>query len=262
MVSDSCSDCSNFGIAGTTTQEKSRASMSQPDDLSRLRAEYADRARRLAHSDVYTLFNQANLFAVQSRQRAVLSVLHAHGLTDLSGLRILEMGCGAGGVLTEYLGFGAAPRNLFGVDLLPLRLAQARSRLPGSNFYNANGAALPFPSGSFDLVLQSTALSSILDPELRRAICKDMLRVLRPGGMLLSYDFWLNPVNKQTHGIRPAEIKRLFPNCKYEFHRITLAPPIARRLVPISWGLSLLLESLKLLNTHYLVAISPLPNTP
>lgn len=240
--------------------------MTHPDDISRLRTEYADRARRLANSDLYSVFNQANLFAVQSRQRSVLAVLHAHGFTDLSRLRILEMGCGAGGVLTEYLGFGSAPRNLYGVDLLPLRLRHAHSRLPASNFSNANGASLPFPSGSFDLVLQSTALSSILDPELRRAICKDMLRVLRspdpssgkPGGMLLSYDFWLNPVNKQTHGIRPAEIKRLFPHCKYEFHRITLAPPIARRLVPVSWWLSLLLESLKILNTHYLVAITPL----
>jgi len=95
-----------------------------------------------------------------------------------------------------------------------------------------------------------------------------MQRVLKPGGMILSYDFRLNPINPQTRGtsyfsIRPAEIKQLFPNCGYEFHRITLAPPIARRLVPISWGLCLFLESLKIFNsvpfgdTHYLVAIRP-----
>jgi hypothetical protein len=58
-------------------------------------------------------------------------------------------------------------------------------------------------------------------------------------------------------------IKRLFPNCRYEFQRITLAPPIARRLAPISWGLCLFLESLKIFNiipfgdTHYMVAIQP-----
>ena len=238
--------------------------MTHSDDISRLRTEYADRARRLANSDMYSVFDQANLFAVQSRQRAVVAVLHAHGFTDLSSLRILEMGCGGGGVLTEYLGFGASPRNLFGVDLLPLRLGHAHSRLPGSNFYNANGASLPFPQGSFDLVLQSTAISSILDPELRRAICSDMLRVLRspdpssgkPGGMLLSYDFWLNPVNKQTRGVLPKEIRELFSGWACEFHRITLAPPIARRLVPISWGLGLFLESLKFLNTHYLAIIT------
>ena len=78
--------------------------------------------------------------------------------------------------------------------------------------------------------------------------------------MILSYDFWLNPTNPQTRGIRPAEIKQLFPNCHYEFHRITLAPPLARRLAPVSWGLCLFLESLKIFNTHYLVAIRPNTN--
>ena len=110
-----------------------------------------------------------------------------------------------------------------------------------------------------------TAISSILDPLIRRNICAELLRVLRspdpasgkPGGMILWYDFWLNPINPQTRGIRPAEIKRLFPNCLYEFHRITLAPPIARKLAPISWGLCLFLESLKIFNSHYLVAIRP-----
>ena len=85
-----------------------------------------------------------------------------------------------------------------------------------------------------------------------------MLRALRPGGLILSYDFWLNPTNKQTRGLRPKEIRRLFPNCACEFHKITLAPPIARRLAPLSWGLCYLLESLKIFNTHYLAAIRPL----
>ena len=108
-----------------------------------------------------------------------------------------------------------------------------------------------------------TAISSILDPQIRRNICAELLRVLRspdlgsgkPGGMILWYDFWLNPVNPQTRGVRPAEIKRLFPNCSFEFHKITLAPPIARRVVPVSWILAYGLERLAIFNSHYLVAI-------
>jgi hypothetical protein len=92
---------------------------------------------------------------------------------------------------------------------------------------------------------------------MKKEIATDMLRVLKPGGLILWYDFWLNPTNPQTRGIRPAEIKRLFPNCTYEFHKITLAPPIARRVVPISWMLALFLESLKIFNSHYLAAIRP-----
>ena len=108
-----------------------------------------------------------------------------------------------------------------------------------------------------------TAISSILDPQIRRNICAELLRVLRspdpasgkPGGMILWYDFWLNPINPQTRGIRPAEIKRLFPNCSFEFHKITLAPPLARRVVPVSWILAYGLERLAIFNSHYLVAI-------
>ncbi len=238
------------------------------DDITRLRNEYEHRKHRFAESDLYSLFNRANLFIVQQRQREVLAVLKRNGITDLSNLRILDMGCGAGGVLTEHLGFGASPENLMGVDLLFDRLLHAHHILPSSGFANADGQSLPYSSKTFDLVLQYTAISSILDPEIRSNICADMLRVVRspdpasgrPGGMILSYDFWLNPLNPQTRGIRPAEIKRLFPNCHYEFHRITLAPPITRKLAPISWGLCLLLESLKIFNTHYLVAIRPKPD--
>jgi SAM-dependent methyltransferase len=179
------------------------------DDIARLRNEYEDRKHRLAESDIYSLFNRANLFILQQRQRAVLTLLKKNGITDLSNLLILEMGCGGGGVLTEYLGFGASPKNLYGVDLLFDRLLHAHHILPSSGFANADGQSLPYPSKTFDLVLQSTAISSILDPNIRRNICADMLRVLRspdpgsgkPGGLILWYDFWLNPTNPQTRGL-------------------------------------------------------------
>ena len=46
----------------------------------------------------------------------------------------------------------------------------------------------------------------------------------------------MTPINPQTRSIRPAEIRRLFPNCRYDFRRISLAPPLARRTVPLSWS--------------------------
>jgi len=57
-------------------------------------------------------------------------------------------------------------------------------------------------------------------------------------------------------GIGKSEILRLFPNCKFNFNKITLAPPIARAIAPYSYLASYLLEKLKFLNTHYLVVIS------
>ena len=79
------------------------------------------------------------------------------------------------------------------------------------------------------------------------------------------YDFRLNPTNPHTRGIRPAEtcpeqgrrIRRLFPNCAIELHKITLAPPLTRLVVKVSWMPALFLESLKVFNTHYLALIRP-----
>jgi ubiquinone/menaquinone biosynthesis C-methylase UbiE len=231
--------------------------MNQANDLTRLRDEYENRNHRLAGSDLYSWFNPSHLFSIQHRQHVAIKALRNHGYNYLAGLHILDVGCGSGGSLVEFLNLGVLPGNLYGVDLLFDRLLHAHSILPGSGFTNADGQVLPFPSAAFDLVQQYTAVSSILDPGMRRNICADMLRVLKPSGLILWYDFWLNPTNPQTRGIRPQEIRRLFPNCTCEFHKITLAPPIARRVVPISWMFALFLENLKIFNSHYLAVIRP-----
>ncbi len=225
------------------------------NDLDRLRAEYARRAQRLADSDRYSLSNPAHLFMVQQRQRATLRLLRQQGMYPLRGKRILEVGCGSGGVLLEFLGYGAEPHLLHGVDLLPDRLQDARRRLPHLPLVCADAQSLPYPSVSFDLVLQYTVFSSVLDDGVKTSLAREMLRVLKPDGLILWYDFWINPTNPHTRGIRPLEIRRLFPACTFTFRRVTLAPPLARWLVRVSWMLCALLESLRVLNSHYLVAI-------
>jgi ubiquinone/menaquinone biosynthesis C-methylase UbiE len=226
-------------------------------EIERIQQEYADREKRFAGSDLYSMFNASHLFAVQHRQRATLKILRKMGMNSLLDLKLLEIGCGNGRILQEFLNFGMLSRNLYGLDLLMNRLSQAHDQLPVSQLVNADGQTIPFRSRSFDLVTQYTALSSILDGVIRERVAADMLRVLKPGGFIIWYDFWLNPANSQTHGITRTEIRSLFPNCRLEFQKITLAPPLARRLVPISWGLALFFESLRIFNSHYLVIISP-----
>lgn len=229
--------------------------MSELPDLDRLREEYADRKTRLAGKDLYSLFYAPYQFATHQRQRALIRALKQLGIASLSGRRILEVGCGGGGVLLEYLSLGAEPENLFGIDLLRDRLVEAHHRLPLSGVSCADGQHLPFAERSFDLVLQYTAFSSVLDERIKQQMAADMLRVLRPDGVIIWYDFWWNPTNPQTRGIRLSEIRDLFPNQKMTYNKITLAPPIARRLIPVSWGLGLFAESIKVLNTHYLTMI-------
>ncbi len=225
------------------------------DESSRLQEVYAGRAAHTAGR--YSLGSDGHLFTMQQRQRAVLLALRRGGVWPLAGRDILEVGCGSGGVLLELLSYGAEPARLHGTDLLAERVAAARRLLPHVTITCADGRRLPYPDATFDLVLQFTMFSSILDKALCYTVANEMRRVLKPDGLVLWYDFWLNPLNKQTRGIRPAEIREYFPNSRYSFERITLAPPLARRLAPRSWPGAQLLEATRLLNTHYLAAIQP-----
>jgi len=226
-------------------------------DSAHLHEIYAERAARLAGSDLYSLGNPAHLFAIQGRQRAVLRLLRREGLWPLAGKDVLEVGCGAGAVLLEWLSYGMEPGRLHGTDLLAERVADAHRLLPHVAVTVADGGRLPYPDGSFDAVLQFTVFSSILDKALCYTVANEMRRVLKPNGLILWYEFWLNPLNKQTRGIRPGEVRSYFPNSQFSFERITLAPPLARRLVPVTWAGARLLEATRLLNTHYLAAIRP-----
>jgi SAM-dependent methyltransferase len=230
---------------------------SQEEDLNRLRQEYARRKEHLDESDIHTLFHPGDLFLIQQRQRELLALLRREGCFPLAGKRILEIGCGSGGVLREFLSFGAVPSLLHGVELLGWRIIEAKATTPHVPLVNADGRYLPYPNARFDVVIQFTVFSSILNNEVRSAIAGEMRRVLRPDGMILWYDFWLNPTNPQTRGIRPAEIRALFPGFRFTFRRITLAPPIARRLAPYSWLICYLMERLRVFNTHYLAVIRP-----
>jgi len=220
------------------------------NDIERLKQEYARRANDPGKD--YSPANPVQAFILSQRRIALQALLSDHHLQDLSGLRILEIGCGSGGVLNEFIQLGASSNNLFGIDLLPDRLTLAHSQNPSTNLCHADGQRLPYFPSAFDLVLQFTAFSSILDPEVKQNMAGEMLRVLKPGGALIWYDFWWNPTNKQTKGIRPREIKHLFPGCLVDLRRVTLAPPITKLILPLSYWAAGTLESMKILNSHLL----------
>lgn len=204
------------------------------------------RREREIPADFYSLDRPANRFLRQSQERALRRALEEIG--PLSGKRVLEVGCGAG----NWLEMLSGAKDLAGIELDPERAARAAARFPGADVRSGDASRLPWASGSFDVVLQSTVFSSILDPGMRRAVASEMLRVLAPGGAVVWYDFFVdNPSNPHVRGVRRREIEALFPGRRVSLRRTTLAPPIARRIVPVSWTLAALLESLRVLDTHW-----------
>lgn len=247
-----------------------RKALSPPHsaELSRIRREYTRREREIP-ADFYSLERPVNLYFWQSRLRSATEMLRAERFLPLTTKRILEVGCGAGGWLPDFERLGADRRNLAGIDLDEGRIREAAGRLgarldgesgrlePAADLQCGDASDLPWPSSSFDLVVQSTVFSSILDDRLQEAIAREMQRVLRPAGAILWFDFaWDNPWNDQVRGVPSRRIAQLFPNSRMRTRRTLVAPPIARAVAAHSTLLLETLERFRLLNTHLLALLS------
>ena len=202
----------------------------------------------------YSWFNPSYVFLMQERERLFLRTLKRHGFLPLETQHILEIGCGTGYWLREFIKWGARPQNINGIELLSERVDIAKQLSPqGVHIECGSGTKVGFSDGCLDLVLQSTVFSSILDFSTKQQIASEMLRVVKANGAILWYDFHVNnPRNPDVQGVNKREIFRLFPNCRIDLRRITLAPPLARFLAPYSLLTCYLLERLKIFNSHYL----------
>lgn len=219
----------------------------------RIRSVYAERRDGAR----YSYFSPGHLFILQERERRVLALLARHGFADLRNKNILEVGCGTGGWLREFIQWGARPENLTGIDLLADRVAAAQHLCPAAvQIHCGSATQLPFPDAVFDLVLQSTVFTSILDPTVKHRIATEMLRVVKDDGLILWYDFHVdNPRNPDVRGVKKREIHQLFPGCQIALSRLTLAPPLARILAPYSWLACYVLSKIPWLRTHTLGVI-------
>ena len=117
---------------------------------------------------------------------------------ECRGLRVLEVGCGAGVDLARFAKGGA---EATGVDIAEsaIELARANFAQQGlrAELRVANGEALPFPDGTFDLVYAHGVVQYTADP---RRLVGECRRVLKPGGRAIFQVYnrvsWLNVLSK------------------------------------------------------------------
>ncbi|MGE0471016.1 MAG: class I SAM-dependent methyltransferase [Nitrospira sp.] len=209
--------------------------------------------RRNEKGRLYSWFSKGQLFWFQELERALLELLSDSGIDSLEDKAILDIGCGSGHWIREFVKLGATPENLAGIDLLDWRIDAARGTCPANvRLERGNADELRFSDQSFDLITQFTVFSSILDSNMKQKIASEMLRVLKEDGCIIWYDFFVrDPRNQDVRGITRKEILQLFPGCQVELRRVSLALPLVRMLAPYSWLLCYLLEKLKVLDTHY-----------
>jgi arsenite methyltransferase len=147
-------------------------------------------------------------------------------LLDELGLRgdelVLDIGCGRGAVLI------AAARRLprgraTGVDIWRLRdqtgntraAAERNAMVEGVServeFVDADARDLPFPPGSFDVVLSSLTFDNIRGSDERANALREAVRVLRPGGRMCVVDDGADryPPILHSAGCVDVEVRRL-----------------------------------------------------
>ena len=207
--------------------------------------------------DRYSLLQPDVWHLVQERQRAILQGMVRRGWLDPSALRLVEVGCGAGGNLLEFLRAGFLAQHLAGCDIQAERLDTARRCLPDAvSLWRGDATEAPIEPASQDIVLQMTVFSSLLDDGVQQRLAAAMWRWVRPGGAVLWYDFTVdNPRNRAVRGVPLARIRQLFPEGQVQARRVTLAPPLARRVVQVHPALYTVFNAMPLWRTHLLVWI-------
>jgi len=208
--------------------------------------------------DKYSPLNKSAFFMMQRRQREIRRILADRFPSGTQNTKLLEIGCGNGQWFAEFAAFGFRFANLAGIDIDAERIRIAKERTPGADIRAGDASELPWQDKSFDIVFQSTVFTSVKDEGIQRKIASEMKRVCRDDGFIIWYDFtYDSPSNPDVHGIGRAAIKGLFSPWNCEFRSVTLAPPIARRIVPLSWSLAEDLETFfPFLRTHVIAVIS------
>ena len=111
---------------------------------------------------------------------------------DLAGRAVLDIGCGRGGITVDLARRHGAGR-VVGIDVEVPVCDHARARAERAGVADrveivlVEPGPLPFDDGSFDIVFSKDSIVHIPDKE---TMCRDVFRVLRPGGWFVASD-WL-----------------------------------------------------------------------
>ena len=123
----------------------------------------------------------------QIRNEALVDLI-SENFGNNSTLRILEIGCGTGMTLT-YLASLPCCHELYGLDFSQTMLSQAYQKLSGVDnpFRLAQGDSfeLPFGENVFDVIYSTRFIHQFKHDDKKR-IYREMLRVLKPGGMVVN----------------------------------------------------------------------------
>ncbi len=218
-------------------------------ELDTIKQVYAERENDLElsknHSGSYPKY-------IVKERETVYNFIIRNQFSDIKNLKLLEVGAGTGMNLSFFRSIGFGYHNIFANELIEDRYEKLKKDYPEVNCITGDASEMK-SEHKFDIVFQSTVFSSILSNELRVKLAAKMIALTKDNGIVLWYDFvYNNPNNKNVRKVEVGEIKTLFPNAKkYQFYKVTLAPPIGRRVGKL-YGF---FNSFTFLRTHIIAVI-------
>lgn len=143
---------------------------------------------------------------------------------DLSGRRVLDIGCGSGGIALHLVeAHDAGHVTGFDVEGPVIAAATARAAARGLSgraaFLQGAPGPLPFADASFDVVFSKDALLHVPDKD---ALFADVFRVLKPGGAFSASNWMIG------HDGQPSDAMRAYVEA--EGLSFSMASPARYRL--------------------------------
>jgi 2-polyprenyl-3-methyl-5-hydroxy-6-metoxy-1,4-benzoquinol methylase len=159
-----------------------------------------ERQKQLAHDRLTSRFDE--LMDDYDLGRRVDVLIHRFLGDNLRGKRILDGGCGVGGVTRTLVAQGA---QVVALDIGPQLTAATRARL-GCSAVVGTLMSIGLASEAFDVVVSSEAIEHTPDPP--RAV-RELYRLVKPGGHLVlstPNKLWQAPVRAASAvGLRPYD---------------------------------------------------------
>ncbi len=198
-------------------------------ELDKIAERYDRRNSAQIHSK-YPLFSPFQHFSRNERE-FWFSKLITTQFPDPTKISMLEIGAGGGDHIGYFRRLGIAEQNIWANELLPDRAVALQNWLPSEQIIVGDARQIS-PKLQVDIVFQATVFSSILDAEFKKTLAEKMWSLVKPGGLLLWYDFTFdNPWNPDVKGVSWSEARSLFPQAEKTFKvRTTLLPPLGRRV--------------------------------
>lgn len=131
-------------------------------------------------------------------RRTIFFDLIERSLDGRNDLQILEVGCGAGGMLAPLSAFG----QVHGLDIAHDYMQYCKHR-GHERLVTGSGYELPFKDGTFDLVALFDVIEHIEDDQ---RVLSESRRVLKPGGQVFisvpAYQFLWSQNDRVAHHLR------------------------------------------------------------